>query len=329
MKTVFFQMLMKSFEVKADVVVIEWYASTKDLDRHGDVVEASAWTDEEAMKHFSANPVLLLGHNQEDAIGVVTSWSNDEKGLYVTAEVRNDINNVKQNIIDWTTRAFSIGFAPLATTYKTRDGRRLEDLTETELEDISYKDIIRSITKLELVEISVVNVPANPATLFTLSKSLKAYFDELATKALITKSLESTEEEFVEEVESDEVEVEHEDETETDEDIDEEEEVQGEIPWEEGESDSVVEDAPVADEEEADPEIQKSDEEVEVKQAALDAVLEQKMKELADVEKKLAELKEKVRTTPVEMARVNAWVEKKAKQATETVTSFFNPNLMN
>jgi endonuclease III-like uncharacterized protein len=106
------------------------------------------------------------------------------------------------------------------------------------------------------------------------------------------------------------------------EDTDEEVETEDEIPSEEVKSDE----APVADENDADTVDQKSLNET--KSVAIDAVLEQKQKELAEVEKKLAELKEKVRTTPVEMARVNAWVAKKAIEEKDVVTSFYNPKFM-
>jgi hypothetical protein len=92
MKTIYFQMAFKSFEVKDDVIHIEGYASTNDVDRYNDIVDAKAWDDEEATKAFSDNPILLLQHKGDKALGVVTSWSNDEKGLYVKAEVRNDID---------------------------------------------------------------------------------------------------------------------------------------------------------------------------------------------------------------------------------------------
>lgn len=59
-KVIYFQMAMKSFVEKDGVIEIEGYASTNDVDRHNDIVEAKAWEEEEATKNFKENPILLL-----------------------------------------------------------------------------------------------------------------------------------------------------------------------------------------------------------------------------------------------------------------------------
>jgi hypothetical protein len=92
-------------------------------------------------------------------------YSLDEKGLDIMAEIRNDIDNVFERIENKTLRGFSIGWRCISCEYREEENR-----------------MIRVVTELELKEISLVTVPANPQTLFTLSKSLKKMFAEMETK---------------------------------------------------------------------------------------------------------------------------------------------------
>jgi hypothetical protein len=70
--------------------------------------------------------------------------------------------------------AFSIGFRALSWEIKKEDEKR-----------------IRVITKLQLIEISAVNGPANTNATFSLSKSIKSFFDNLeGLKSLATGAYE-------------------------------------------------------------------------------------------------------------------------------------------
>lgn len=81
--------------------------------------------------------------------------------MEVTVEIVNNIDECMEKIQNKTLRGFSIGWRCLDCVYKEEGNK-----------------YIREITKLDLAEISVVAVPANPSTLFTLAKSLKKFFDE-------------------------------------------------------------------------------------------------------------------------------------------------------
>jgi hypothetical protein len=70
-----------------------------------------------------------------------------------------------------------MGFYALEWSYQTKQGVPLSALSETEIDNLSYDEIVRKITKIELLEISVVSLPANPNTLFTLTRALKQFFD--------------------------------------------------------------------------------------------------------------------------------------------------------
>lgn len=154
-----FQMLFKEVKQEEGKVKIKGFASTPDLDRYDDIVQPTAFA--EAMATYMKNPVVLLGHDSDKPIGTVTEYNLSTSGLEVTVEVVNNIDDCMEKIQNKTLRGFSIGWRCLDCIYKEEGNK-----------------YIREVTKLDLAEISVVAVPANPATLFTLSKSLKKMFDE-------------------------------------------------------------------------------------------------------------------------------------------------------
>ena len=154
-----FQMLFKEVQQEEGKVKIKGFASTPDLDRYDDIVQPTAFA--EAMSTYMKNPVVLLGHDSDKPIGTVTEYSLSTSGLEVTVEVVNNIDDCMEKIQNKTLRGFSIGWRCLDCIYKEEGNK-----------------YIREVTKLDLAEISVVAVPANPSTLFTLSKSLKKMFDE-------------------------------------------------------------------------------------------------------------------------------------------------------
>nr|DAK48176.1 MAG TPA: prohead serine protease [Caudoviricetes sp.] len=92
----FFQVLrdkksVKEFdedEVKG--VEIEGYASTKDKDRGHDIVDPQAFKN--ALDLYMTNPIVLLQHNMEKPIGVVTEATIDDQGLYIKARITQDVD---------------------------------------------------------------------------------------------------------------------------------------------------------------------------------------------------------------------------------------------
>ncbi|MFI3221387.1 MAG: HK97 family phage prohead protease [Methylococcales bacterium] len=132
-----------------DSIYIEGYASTVDIDRSGDVVPISVW--EEGLKNYLKNPIILAQHDHDDPIGRMTEHKLDQSGLWIKARI-SAAAEVFSLIKDGVLTAFSIGFRILDAEYNAA--------AEVFL-----------ITKLELIEISVVSVPANQNTLFNLSKA--------------------------------------------------------------------------------------------------------------------------------------------------------------
>ena len=61
-----------------EILTIKGYASTNDVDRHGDIVPASVW--EKGIENYLKNPVILAYHNHGLPIGRMTEHTVDEKG---------------------------------------------------------------------------------------------------------------------------------------------------------------------------------------------------------------------------------------------------------
>jgi HK97 family phage prohead protease/HK97 family phage major capsid protein len=137
-------------EIKS--VNISGYASTNDVDRHGDIVPASVW--EAGIQNYLKNPVILAYHNHSEPVGRMLEHKVDDKGLWIKARISAAAEDVFNLVKDGVLTAFSIGFRILDAEYNQA----------TEL---------FVVKELELHEISVVSVPANQNTLFSLSKSFE------------------------------------------------------------------------------------------------------------------------------------------------------------
>jgi HK97 family phage prohead protease len=169
----FMKLHCKGFKVetKADgsetVKIVGW-ASTPHIDRHDDIVEPSAFAS--SLDTFMKNPRLLLRHWDDKNIGNVTmakivdEGSDDERGLWIEAEVLLNTDDCITLIKNKMLGTLSIGFRVKEVEY-----RLLGDETGPTRE-------IRVITDLDLLEISVVDIPANPNALFSPVKSVSAFF---------------------------------------------------------------------------------------------------------------------------------------------------------
>ena len=195
----------KSIEVKSDgSLSIRGYASTKDQDRYGDVVDPKAF--ENTLETFSKNPIMLLQHDANKPIGRFPETSIDSKGLEVLGHVMYDEDECMKKIKDGILWAFSIGYIPKKYEIRNADG----DLIATEAgyeawydwEDVWYGEgIVRTIKELDLIEISVVSTPANAHAVFSLEKSVKSFFAQEAKewKNKVIAEIKAIEEVVVEE----------------------------------------------------------------------------------------------------------------------------------
>lgn len=129
-------------------------ASTSAIDRQGDSVDQAGWD----LKNFNKNPVLLWAHDYSELpIGKVTS-ARVEKGkliadfIFASAEANPKAQQIKRLYEEGIVNASSVGFIPLE-----RQGN--------------------IITRSELLELSLVPVPANQEALrLAMSKGFDADF---------------------------------------------------------------------------------------------------------------------------------------------------------
>jgi HK97 family phage prohead protease/HK97 family phage major capsid protein len=163
---------------------IAGYANTSEKDRTGDIVLSQAWA--KGIDNFRRNPILLYQHDHSKPIGKVNNITVDKKGIFVEASVSEAAEHqhgVKTLIKDGVLKSFSVGF-------------RIKDADYDKMNDTFY------IKDLELLEISVVSVPANQNSLFSVRKSFENDDSYLEFK----KSFEVTTEEVAVETKTEEVE---------------------------------------------------------------------------------------------------------------------------
>lgn len=285
-KKQYFQMEFKEVEVKDWNIKIKWFASTPDIDRYNDIVKPSAFKS--SLDQYMKNPVVLLQHDWDKAIGRVTEAKIKSKGLYVEAEITNNIDNVFENITNKVLWAFSIGFIPKSWEYKDENGVT-----------------IRVITDLDLIENSVVSTPANANALFTLSKSIKSFFDKVDEKQ--TDSILNTNNESMEELKDVET-TEEVVETETT------EEVEGEM-LDGTDPEKVLDDVESADESSAESEVteEKSAEDSEVEEKTEELEEETEVAEENDEAKWVSReefeaMKEELKATRSELAEAKEFI---------------------
>ena len=126
---------------------IEGFASTDDVDRVGDVIPASAWD----LSNYEKNQIILFNHNYDEPIGKAEEVEVRDNGLYIKCLIDPQTKAGRQ-IENDVLKSFSVGFL---------------------LKDAKYDSNTNTfvLTDVELLEVSVVSVPANPAATFSLEKS--------------------------------------------------------------------------------------------------------------------------------------------------------------
>jgi HK97 family phage prohead protease len=152
------------------------FASTAAVDRAGDTILASAWT--QGLENYTKNPIILFNHDYDDPIGKCTSIRIVPNGLEIEAEISPSAevyNFIQEGIL----KTFSVGFA----------------INDAEWDDMNHG---LRITSAELYEISVVSVPCNQDAVFSVSKSFDnkddftAYVTKLTGHSLANKEVKAS-----------------------------------------------------------------------------------------------------------------------------------------
>lgn len=142
------------YDEESTDLVIEGYANTISKDRVGDVIPSSTWEKSVALENYKKNPIVLAFHNHSMPIGKTIELAVTSMGLYIKARISKGAGNVYQLIKDGILSTFSVGIMIKDANY---DGP-----TDTYF-----------ITEVELTEVSVVSVPCNQDSIFSVAKSLK------------------------------------------------------------------------------------------------------------------------------------------------------------
>lgn len=155
LKKLFAKGLVK--EIKENGIIVGAVASTGSLDREGDILEPGGWV----LDNFRTAPRLLWSHMaQELPIGKVKNIIVNAMGdLVFDAEFAEKENDFAKKVADLVRggflNTFSVGFMPIE-----QDGQRY--------------------LKNELLEISMVNVPANPEARLSMEyKSFEAEMEKM------------------------------------------------------------------------------------------------------------------------------------------------------
>jgi len=104
------------------------------------------------MENYLKNPVILAYHQHSEPVGRMVEHKIDDKGLWIKARISAAAEDVFNLVKDGVLTAFSIGF-------------RIVDAEYNAAAELFV------VKELELHEISVVSVPANQNTIFSLSKA--------------------------------------------------------------------------------------------------------------------------------------------------------------
>ena len=147
-------------KVNKEKRTVSGFATLDNIDRHGDIVTSEA--SEKAFQRFRGN---LREMHQPIAIGKVLSFQPEEyfdkesgktyKGIYVQSYVSKGAQDTWEKVLDGTLTGFSIGGNIVQSSFEPGD-----------------KEDRRVIKEYDLMELSLVDTPANPlANIFSIQKN--------------------------------------------------------------------------------------------------------------------------------------------------------------
>lgn len=144
-------------------LVIEGLANANTIDRMKERILPSAWN----LDNYKKNPVVLFDHGHDPTfgympVGKALSVEPTEEGLYTKIELSSSktekISAVRDLVEEGILKTFSVGFDPKASQKSADDPDVME------------------ITKAELIETSIVPIPMNQDSTFTMLSKRKAYW---------------------------------------------------------------------------------------------------------------------------------------------------------
>lgn len=141
------------FQVKNDSknksIEIEGLANAATKDRVGDLIPKEAWDLEE----FKKLPIILFNHDQDHIVGKAISAEPTDAGLKIRVRLSNSkegkVPYVRDLVQEGILKAFSVGFNDHGSAEKDSDGTNV-------------------INRAELLETSIVSIPMNQDSLFSV-----------------------------------------------------------------------------------------------------------------------------------------------------------------
>ena len=150
----------KPISVNEESRSISYLVSDETVDRMGDIIKVGGWD----LKSYKQNPVVLWAHDGKSVPPI--GKSTNVRRRYAPARLTADIEFAPREAFEFADtiyqlasrgfiRATSVGFMPTAA----------EDIDEKKREKLGMGPYGQLYTGAELMEISVVAVPANPSAL--------------------------------------------------------------------------------------------------------------------------------------------------------------------
>jgi len=151
--------IIKKAEETEDGIFVEGYASTRDIDRMTEIILPKAFR--RSLRALKSGRVHLMYEHVPDPVGKIVAARIDKNGLWIRAKLFDadpwnvNLMKVRSLLNAGGLKAFSVGFITIAAEWKTIDDVR-----------------VRVITDLDLLEISLVSIPANVEAIASVGKSL-------------------------------------------------------------------------------------------------------------------------------------------------------------
>lgn len=137
-----------------DAFIVTGYAATYDRDRVDDIIVPGAFRKSLAEDGL---PLLLFNHKMDDVpVGAVVECEERAKGLWFKGELPKDDEFVRGRLVPQLRRR---ALKSMSIGYKATDTERCK------------KTGARLLRQIKLYEISIVNIPANPAASVSLTKA--------------------------------------------------------------------------------------------------------------------------------------------------------------
>jgi uncharacterized protein len=158
-------------------------AAFSNLDRVGDIIAPGAFKD--GLQEFLANGFIAWQHDWATPIGKALEAHEDENGLFIKAKISDTAQGKDALTLlrDGVIKKLSIG-------YRIKDAEFFDSLDELaayarnnsiplKLDNLEgVMGGVRLLKQIDLYEISLVTVPANPAASVTAVKELDAFMND-------------------------------------------------------------------------------------------------------------------------------------------------------